>query len=73
MFSISTMKHFSELCPKPMVTMTNIMNITNRGEDTDHSSELVKFWLEVGSPEVDISSFVSHLITEGRQNTKQNI
>lgn len=34
--------------------------------ETHHSSELVELWLEVWSPEVNISSFVSHLITEGR-------
>lgn len=40
-------------------------------QDTDHSSELVKFWFKVGSPEVDISSFISHLITGRRHNTQQ--
>lgn len=39
------------------------------GKGTNHSSELVKLWLEVWSPEVNISSFVSHLITAERQNS----
>jgi len=38
---------------------------------TDHSCELVKLWLEIGSPEVDVGSFISHLIT-GRDERKIN-
>lgn len=37
-------------------------------KQTDHSCELVELWLEVWSPEVDVCSFISHLVTGRRTN-----
>lgn len=45
-----------------------LKNKNKEAQETHHSSELVKLWFEIWSPEVDISSFVSHLITVKRQN-----
>lgn len=47
--------------------------LVNEGRVTHHSSELVKLWLEVRSLEVDIGSFVTHLVTRGHQTQRFNV
>lgn len=47
--------------------ITSVTNI-----NTNHSNELVEFWLEVRSPEVNVGSFVTHLVTAGRKRQKES-